>query len=318
MKPFSYLLFLNLALVITAAEPVKPEVRSSADARTEKNIALVTSTLLEKIHYAQKPFDDEISGKLLDRYLDALDAWHLQLFQSDVAEFQSYRAKLDDLTGRAGDTRPAHLIFARMLERGEQRVAYVNELLKTEKFEFTGDDRYTPDRRKLPRPKDMEEARQLWRQNLRSEFLQEKLLLSETNKSHAAVEKGPARPDSTNTTKTNLASYGEVKSTNSLSPTEEIVNKLTKRYANLQRRLKELSEDDVLEIYLNALARVYDPHSDYMGRSHFENFNISMKLSLVGIGALLESEDGYCKIKELMPGPAQLSKKVKPGERGYA
>ena len=303
MKLFSYLLFLKLAFVVAAADPSKAPVKSASDARTEKNIALVTSTLLEKIHYSQMPFNDEVSAKLLDRYLDSLDGLHLQLLQSDAAEFEKYRDRLDDLTGKSGDTRPAHLIFARMLERGEQRVAYVNELLKTEKFEFTGDDRYTPDRRKLSRPKDLEEAHQLWRQHLRSEFLQEKLSLAETNKLHAANAK-------------NLApTNGASKSTNALSQTEEIIKKLSKRYSNLQRRFKELSEDDVLEIYLNSLARVYDPHSDYMGRSHFENFNISMKLSLVGIGALLESEDGYCKIKELMPGPAQLSKKLKPGDR---
>ncbi|MEO6034875.1 MAG: carboxy terminal-processing peptidase [Verrucomicrobiota bacterium] len=321
MKPFSILLFLNLAFVISAAElPAK----SAADIRTEKNIAVVTSRLLENLHYSQKPFDNEVSSKLFDRYLDSLDGLHLQLLQSDLAEFEKYRIELDDLTGKAGDTTPAHKIFARLLERGEQRVAYVNDLLKTEKFEFTGEDRYTPDRRKLSRPKDIEEAHQLWRQHLRSEFLQEKLSITESNQLHAALSptnrsgdiklKTAINTNLTNLSKTNLAA-AEKKSTNVLTQREEIVKRLTKRYANLQRRYKELSEDDVLEIYLNALARVYDPHSDYMGRSHFENFNISMKLSLVGIGALLEAEDGYCKIKELMPGPAQLSKKLKPGDR---
>src|SRR5207245_9986914 len=61
--------------------------------------------------------------------------------------------------------------------------------------------------------------------------------------------------------------------------------------------------------------RVYDPHSDYYGKSTLENFAMSMNLSLFGIGALLESEDGFCKIKELKPGPALRSKKLKPGDR---
>src|SRR5438094_5754803 len=60
---------------------------------------------------------------------------------------------------------------------------------------------------------------------------------------------------------------------------------------------------------------VYDPHSDYLGKSKLDNFAMSMNLSLFGIGALLESEDGYCKIKELKPGPALRSKKLKPGDR---
>src|SRR4051812_35235036 len=52
-----------------------------------------------------------------------------------------------------------------------------------------------------------------------------------------------------------------------------------------------------------------------MGKSSLENFSIGMKLSLFGIGALLRSEDGYCKIQELKPGPAQRSKKIKPNDR---
>src|SRR5256886_11787312 len=60
---------------------------------------------------------------------------------------------------------------------------------------------------------------------------------------------------------------------------------------------------------------VYDPHSDYLGKSTFENFAMSMNLSLFGIGALLQSEDGYCKIKELKPGPAMQSQQLKPGDR---
>lgn len=322
MKIFSYLLAFKLALTLASAQPVKPSSTNAvADARTEKNIALVVSTLLEKIHYSQKPFNDEMSGKLLDRYLDALDGLHLHFLQSDIAEFEKYRTQLDDLTTKSGDTRPAHVIFARMLERVQQRVAYVNELLKTEKFQFTGDDRYTPDRRKLPRAKDLEEAHKLWRQNLRHEYLQEKLPLVESNKLHALNSKGGS-PKSTSFTgdktkgfKTNLISTSTNKSTNVLTQSEKIVEKLSKQYARLERTLKEFSDDDVFDLYMNALAHAYDPHSDYFGRSQYENFNINMRLSLVGIGALLESDDGFCKIKELMPGPAKLSKKIKQGDR---
>ena len=69
----------------------------------------------------------------------------------------------------------------------------------------------------------------------------------------------------------------------------------------------------MLEIYLDALAHVYDPHSDYLGHEQMESFSIAMNLSLFGIGASLESEDGYCKIRELLPGgPAARSGLLKP------
>jgi carboxyl-terminal processing protease len=72
----------------------------------------------------------------------------------------------------------------------------------------------------------------------------------------------------------------------------------------------------VLEIYLNSLAHVYDPHSDYLGAAQLKSFEISMKLSLFGIGAVLELSDGYCTIRELVPGsPAARSGALMPGDR---
>jgi len=152
----------------------------------------------------------------------------------------------------------------------------VVELLKSKNFDFTGKERFVFNRKTLPRPEDLTEAKQLWRERLRYEYLQEKL--------------GKEKP-------------------------EEIAKIITRRYTRVLRALHEYDSDDVLEIYLTSLARVYDPHSDYMGKSQLENFSIGMKLSLFGIGALLRSEDGYCKIQELKPGPASDSKKLKPNDR---
>ena len=80
--------------------------------------------------------------------------------------------------------------------------------------------------------------------------------------------------------------------------------------------MKQLKRDDVLEVYLNSLAHVYDPHSDYMGHQQMETFSMHMNLKLFGIGAVLRSEDGYTKIQELVPGgPAARSGLLKPGDR---
>lgn len=248
-----------------------------APAPSDRNIARLVAKLLVENHYRQQSLNDALAGKFLDRYLEVLDNLHLHFLQSDLDEFEEYRTTLDELVYRDGDTRPARRIFARFLERLEQRVRYVAELLETEKFEFTGNDRYDLNRKEAPRPKDMAAARHLWRQHLRYEVLQEKL----------AKEKP-----------------------------EEIANKISRRYARVLRFYQDLDNADVLEIYLSALTHVYDPHSDYMGKSTLDSFSINMSLSLYGIGALLQSEDGYCKIKELITGgPAATSKKLKPNDR---
>jgi carboxyl-terminal processing protease len=250
-----------------------PLVESPKDA----TIVQFVSRLLQGQHYLQMPINDDVSSKFLDRYLDSLDNLHIYFLQSDVQEWEKYRYRLDDLTVNEGDTTLARLVFSRFRQRLNQQYEYVLELLKENKFDFTGNDRYTVDRKKLPRPRDLDEAKKLWRDRLRHEYLIEKLNKVESS---------------------------------------DIVTNLTRRYTRVLRLINEYDNDDALQIYLTALARVYDPHSDYMGKSEFDNFSIGMKLSLYGIGALLESDDGICKIRSLTDGgPAQRSKQLKPGDK---
>jgi len=256
-----------------AIPPPMPLVEGQKDS----TIVQFVARLLQHQHYLQMPVNDDVSSKFLDRYLDSLDNLHIYFLQSDVQEFEKYRYRLDDLTVNEGDTTAARLVFTRFRERLNQQYAYVQELLKENHFDFSGNDRYTVDRKKLPRPHDLADAKKLWRDRLRHEYLIEKLNKTESS---------------------------------------EIVTNLTRRYTRVLRLINEYDNDDALQIYLTALARVYDPHSDYMGKSEFDNFSINMKLSLYGIGALLESDDGICKIRSLTDGgPAQRSKQLKPGDK---
>ncbi len=264
--------------------------------------------MLERSHYSQTAFDDDISGKFLDRYIDTLDGMHIYFLQSDLQEFEKYRSTLDDLTLKKGDSTPAQIIFARLLQRVEQRVTLATNLLQTEKFQFKDNDRYNLNRKNAEFPKDLAEAKRLWREHLRYEFLEEKLSAADAapNLKEREVQSDFQPKKKENPLKTPKVNPLDVQVPKKKEP-EDIAKKISGRYTRLLKTLRELSHDEVFEIYLTALAHVYDPHSDYMGRAQFENFNISMKLSLFGIGAVLESVDGYCQIKELVPGPAQKS-----------
>jgi carboxyl-terminal processing protease len=256
--------------------PPSPGANSVSDA-DDPLIARLTAQIISQSHYLHKPIDEGVSSKLLDRYLDALDPLHFNFLQSDVQDFDKWRTRLGTLLMERGNTTPANKIFAVFLERFDQQVAYVNEQLKKEQFSFDTDEMYTLDRKSAPRPKDMDEAKHLWLDHLHYEYLQEKL--------------------------------------NKQKP-EEIIKTLTRRYSRMSRSLHEYDHGDIFQLYLTTLAHVYDPHSDYMGKALADNFGISMKLSLFGIGALLTSEDGYCKIETLTPGgPAIKSNKLKPGDR---
>ena len=99
----------------------------------------------------------------------------------------------------------------------------------------------------------------------------------------------------------------------------DIVTTLTHRYTRLLQSTRNLTRQEVLEVYLNALAHAYDPHSDYFGRAELDEFSIALSLSLCGIGVTVRAENGYCKIYELVPGgPAARSRLLKPGDRVVA
>jgi carboxyl-terminal processing protease len=278
-------------------------------------IATATAYMLTNFHYARKPFDEAVSSQFLDRYLEMLDPQHIHFTQADLAEFEPYRTNLNHLTlpsRRLGDTTPACKIFNRFVERLEQRTAYADDLLKHEKFTFDTDERIAINRKEMPYPANLDEAKKLWLQRLRFEYLQELLGKIGAHKKNLAA-----------TTKTQppfAETNAPVKTTTVVPPKktdeEEIVDTLSHRYYRNLRFFTEWNNEDVLQVYLTALAHVYDPHSDYLGRAQLEQFAIGMNLSLFGIGAELTTEDGYCKIRRLLPGgPAIKSKLFKVNDR---
>ncbi len=149
------------------------ELGASND-QTDANIARTTAELLESWHYSQHPFDQEISSRFLDQCL-RLDYDHLFFLQSDLDEFESYRTTLGVLTLKKHDLTPCWVIFSRFLERLSERTAYATNLLLTEQFDFNGHEHFNPSRHTLPAPKNMAEAKELWRQDLRYRYLDEKL-----------------------------------------------------------------------------------------------------------------------------------------------
>jgi carboxyl-terminal processing protease len=396
-----------LFLQAHASSPIDPSPAQMLESKdtTDANIALITADVLQTWHYTQHPFDAEIAGKFLDRYLDTLDYYHMYFLKSDLDEFDAYRTNLNILTLQDHDIRPCWMIYVRFMERAGQRVSYVTNLLAAEKFDFTSQDRFVANRHTLPYPRDSVQAKDFWREELRCEYLDQLLsapdiqfsgpftrdstgraVISLTrDKSHplkfdflpktflardghaiGSLEVDASQSNATlrfslpngvnlrKLTNSFFSAAGEdmgdvsfrhetASATNTAAPggdtnemaggkaaaftnleavihlkqknMAEVYKTLTNHYVQLLKNYKELDSDRVFEMYLNSLARAYDPHSDYMGHMQAENFAIQMKLSLFGIGAILTSEDGYCKIAELKEGPAAKSGKIKPGDR---
>lgn len=267
-------LVLALALMTSSAVARTPD---TSPRETEAAVTRVTASLLGSSQLAHHPLDEQLAGKLLDRYMDALDGTRSLLLGTDLDELAPMRATLAQKTRVDGDTQAAHLIFARYLQRLRQKVEFETRLLRTERFTFTDRDRILIDRTHEERPRDLAAAQALWRQQLRAEVLEEKL---------------------------------------AVKPPKDIAATLIKRHEQQLKTMSALGNEEVLEMYLDALAHVYDPHSDYLDKESMASFSISMNLSLFGIGAALGTEDGLCTVRELVPGgPAALSGALKPGDR---
>jgi carboxyl-terminal processing protease len=283
----------------TPPAPILPPIQTT-NLKPSPNapyIANITARMLEELHYSRHPLDQEMSKRFFDGYINSLDPRHENFLQSDLAEFDLYRTNLDQLTiNRQAEANltPAFAIYGRFSERIQQHSAYVGELLKQGKFKFNStDENIVIDRRQSPFPKDLEAAEELWRQRLRYDYLQEKLSLEivTTNDTFVTVKLPPEAP-------------------------KEISEKLAKRYRWNQHSTTNWDSDEVLQVYLNALANAYDPHSDYMSAPKAQDFSINMNLALVGIGAQLTEDDGYCTIRSLIPGgPAARSKEMNEKDR---
>jgi carboxyl-terminal processing protease len=248
----------------------------AADEPDRGQVEISVGKLLEQVHYSRKKLDDSVSKTLLKNYIEGLDYNRLFFTQKDVDMFTSKYATTLDDDILLGNPEAADKIYDLYKKRVEDRVTKIKALLK-ETPDFTADRTVEINRQKSPWPKDEAAADRLWRDRIEGELLQDKLAKQQL---------------------------------------ESPVKKLTRRYDELLRNLHEQSREDVIKIFLSTLAQTYDPHSEYMSRSELENFSINMRLSLVGIGAVLHSEDGYAKIMELVPGgPAAKDARLKVGDR---
>ncbi len=302
-------------------------------------VGQIAAAALSRFHFSRARVDDEMSGRWFDRYLESLDPQRMYFLQSDHTELAAVRLELDDRVARK-DVRPAYAVFNRFLERLDQQYAEVMTRLDGGVFDLDTTDRIEVNRKDAPRPASLEEARGLWWNRLRLEYLSERLGQPEIPALSTNVWAKLSDVAATNRTAQLEALVGKDHAVELVRrhgdgalagapqveayladrlPGErdrDIRDKLRRRYNRTLRTLKQYEPDDVLQFYLDALAHAFDPHTDYFGKSELDSFSISMNLSLTGIGATLQSEDGYTVIRSLVPGaPAEKSKQLKVGDK---
>jgi carboxyl-terminal processing protease len=256
-----------VVLLLALSAPVGPYTMSRAELTgpqaNDRQVTLVVTSLLRREHLSKLPLDDKMSQRGLDLFIKNLDPGKLYFYQSDVDEFAKERDNLDDQV-KKGDISFAYTVFNRLLERIDERVAQVDELLGIE-HDFTVDEELLADRDKLAFPRDADEMRERWRKRIKYD-----LLVLKSDKIEG----------------------------------QDAIDRLHRRYHSFAKRMHQTDSDELLEIYLTSITSGFDPHTTYMSPTSLENFRIQMRLELEGIGAALQSMDGNTTVTRIIPGGA--------------
>lgn len=340
---------LSAVSTLSAAPVSEPSVEDAG--AFERLIARTVALRFPAIHYSHQELDDDASERLFEEYFSLLDPQHSYFLAEDLESFDHLRDRLDNLL-KMGRVHFAYEVYNLYLERVRERIAFVQELLE-DGVDLTAEEYYVPDRSEADWPADADARRTLWRRQVKNLLLTYSLMQTageddpqapeseiptddEDDSEDGQTDDEDAQADPTAKTATGedrppdedqaamRDNVDDAESKDAVdSPTtppkrpEKTPEERVVDY--FQRHLTIMEERDpieVLEFFLLALARVYDPHSSYMAPDTEEDFDIHMKLSLEGIGALLTSEDGYVKIADIIAGgPAEQDGRLQPGDR---
>jgi len=274
--------FLIIALLLSSfvtplvfAKSEAPEIDTSRN----KLIGYMLGKQLPVMHFSDKVMNDDLAFAAFDLYLKQLDYQKRFLLQSDVDTLSVLASGIDNNLLK-GDIVLPDIGYELLNERIKETKKMSNELLKAG-FDYNRDESYETDPDKLKYAVTLSDLRERWRKLLKAQIISRFLDLSEEQEKDTAEKK---------------------KSENEVW--KEAEEKIAKRNLNFFNRMDQETRQDHYDRFFNAIARAFDPHTNYMPPASKEDFDIRMRGSLEGIGALLREEDGYIKVVRIIPGSA--------------
>ncbi len=310
-------------LLLTAIPICIVGVSGALALRPEAHYAKIVRAVAHELpreHLSRHTLDDTVSKRFLENFISSLDYERIYFLASDIERFNRKETVLDDEL-RDGNVEFAYEVVAVFKQRVRDRAAYAHALLD-DGFDLTLDEAYRWKRKDAPWSETREEWDDIWRKRIKNEYVR-RLVAEELDDDEAETELNentevpqestpPDSPDLTenepgteaedgnkDTAEADLAPDDELElPEEQLTPEEFILE----RYDQFLSTLEDSDSEWVLQKYLSAFARAYDPHCDYMSPATAEDFDIEMKLSLFGIGALLRPDDGTARIVRLIPG----------------
>ena len=294
------------------------------------NVARRLGDMLPKFHVLQHRLNDEVSQRAWTNLVTFYDFDHSVFLKTDLDRLASRTLRLDDEI-RSGDVSFGFDVYDLYVKRLHERVDFATNLLAKAEWDFSVDETYRVKRKDAPWPETRADAEEHWRRRMKNEVLttrlsreldaEEDARRKERREAKGAGKGEEPKPDGSeagdkDSGKDDKDSGKDDEGSDDKSKTDTIEESLIKKYRQYVTVLTEPDEETVLQHYLSAVCRAYDPHSDYMTPASKEDFDMDMNLTLCGVGAVLSMDDGALKIVEILPGgPIDTDGRIKEGDK---
>lgn len=273
----------KLLFIVPAALALVSATIINVQSDKEEAIDQILMQSLNSVHYSPQTIDNDFSQKVYKLYMQRLDYNKKFLIQSDVDELKKFEKLIDeDINGAkfAFFDKSFDIINTRV----DEAKAYYTEILSAP-FDFSTEETLQLDAEKANYAKDKIALKDEWRKSLKYQTLSRVVeMMDNQTKAH----------EKSDTVKLKSREELEV----------EARKKILKSNDDYYKRLKDFDRTDRIAIYFNAIAGIYDPHTEFFAPKDKANFDIGMTGQLEGIGAQLQEKDGYIKVSSIVPGSA--------------
>ena len=294
----------QLKVVDPIAEMKSHKIETYMTTREDVQICRYVIESLQNEHYEAHIITPVTAERWFNNYFDVLDPMHSLFTQADIEGFRPYAGVMWDKYRKLANTEFAFKVFNVYLRRLRERALF--ELKEADSIkDFSADEYIEYDRKEAPYPANETELHQLWSKVLKNKLLNIKM----------AIEREDSKSSDDDAEDEEEDEAASSKKSKKKTETERIVE-MHKRNARQFNYKAILERTDILQIFLNALCDLYDPHSCYMTPQAKDEMDLHMSLKLEGIGATLTTEEEYTKIVEVIEGsPAEKSGKLRKGDR---
>lgn len=247
--------------------------------------------VLEQAHFNKLKIEDLNTSLFINKFIKKLDKQKLYFTKDEVEGFHKQYGLTVTTHLQQGNLLPGFEIYNKYKTKAVSRLSWVLTELEKDQNLFV-DKNYTSNRDESNWETSEKNLDSLWKDLIKSEFIRE--VIQQLDQNATEINEG---------------------SQNFIKSLAESRDNLKKSYERWIKNIEEFEPSDVQEIYLTTLTHMFDPHTVFMNMKEKEKFDQAMNNEFVGIGARLQDEDGYCTIKELLPGgPAEASRELEPND----